>query len=40
MFHKGRFTIEDLFGPFEGWTRLINDGTVGSVRISSSIRQC
>ena len=20
MFHKGRFTIEDWFGPFEGWT--------------------
>ena len=20
MFHKGPFTIEDWFGPFEGWT--------------------
>ena len=20
MFHKGRFIIEDWFGPFEGWT--------------------
>lgn len=20
MFHKGRFAIEDWFGPFEGWT--------------------
>jgi len=20
VFHKGRFTIEDWFGPFEGWT--------------------
>jgi hypothetical protein len=21
VFHKGRFVIEDWFGPFEGWTK-------------------